>query len=205
MPGTLDRFYVAKFKLSTIVNNSELIYSQLEGKMRIINNLPEIDSLILLLENNPLLKRFETEFDRNEAVSVYEEANAIPDLTITAGIKRLADVNANTFLLGASIPLPIFNRNQGSIQEAKINLDKKKIEYQIVKNSLTLKLNLFYNRIKTLLDASTKLKNESIPNAEDTYRIIREGNQVGRFKILDVLDAERTLLEVQNAVPYGII
>ena len=30
------------------------------------------------------------------------------------------------------------------------------------------------------------------------FKIIKEGNLVGRFAILDVLDAERTLFELQN-------
>lgn len=108
------------------------------------------------------------------------------------------DAKANTFLIGASIPLPIFDRNQGAIQEAKIRLDQKKREYFSVKNRLTLQLNVLYERLNTLIETADQLSGESIPEAEDAFQIIKEGNLVGRFAIIDVLDAERTLFELQN-------
>ncbi len=97
-----------------------------------------------------------------------------------------------------SIPLPIFDRNQGAIQEAQIRLDQKSKEYEAIKNRLTLHLNLLYNRLTTLLISAEKLKKESIPNAEETFRIIKEGNLLGRFTIIDVLDTQRTLFQMQN-------
>jgi cobalt-zinc-cadmium efflux system outer membrane protein len=110
----------------------------------------------------------------------------------------LNDAKANTFLVGAAIPLPIFDRNQGSIQEAKIRFDQKKREYYSVKNRLTLQLNVLYKRLKTLIETADQLSGESIPEAEEAFKIIKQGNLVGRFAIIDVLDAERTLFELQN-------
>ncbi len=49
-----------------------------------------------------------------------------------------------------------------------------------------------------LLTSAERLKSESLPVAEEAFKIINEGNSVGRFTILDVLDTQRTLFEIQN-------
>lgn len=188
----------AVFELTTLINAPNSSVEFLKGELKNVNNLPDYDFLYTKLDNNPNIKRFTSEFDKQKAVIKYEKAKAIPDLTISAGFKKLNDVYANTFLISASIPLPIFDRNQGSIQEAQIRLNQKMKEFETVKNKLTLQLKLYYNRLKTLLSIAQKLQNESIPDAEKTFKIIQEGNLVGRFTMLDVLDAERTLFEIQN-------
>ncbi len=186
------------FELATLINESNLFIEKLNGELKMIDEIVEYDSLSKKLKNNLNLKRFEIEFEKQNAILAYEESASIPDLRISAGYKRHNEINANTFLVGASIPLPIFNRNQGALQMAKIGIDKKRIEYEYTKQRLTLKLNLLYNKLKMLLNSSKRLKNESILNAEEAFRIIKEGNIVGRFTILDVLDAERTLFELEN-------
>ncbi|MCF6271014.1 MAG: TolC family protein [Melioribacteraceae bacterium] len=186
------------FELMTLINNPNLLFESLNGELKYIDKLPDYDSLYVKLENNPNLKRFESEYNKQKAVISYEKSKATPDLTISAGYRRLIEVNVNTFVLGASMPLPIFDRNQGSIQEAHIRLDQKTKEFETIKNRFTLRLNLLYKRFGTLLITFEKLKNESIPDAEEAFKIIKEGNLVGRFTILDVLDAQRTLFEIEN-------
>jgi len=188
----------AIFELVTLMNDTKIHFGTIDGELKKIDALPDYDSLLIKLDENPVLKRYESEYSKQKAVITYEESKAIPDLTVSAGYRRLNEINAITFIVGASIPLPIFDRNQGAVQEALIRLDQKTNEYEAVKNRLILRLNLLYNRLGTLLGISEKLNNESIPNAEEAFKIIKEGNLLGRFTILDVLDAQKTLFEIQN-------
>ncbi len=187
-----------KSELLSLIYQPDLTIDELIGELEYPVDVPSYDSLLNQLTNNPKLKRYESEYDKQTAIVNFEESKAVPDLTISVGFKRLNDAKANTFLIGASIPLPIFNRNQGAIQEAKIRVDQKKREYFSVKNRLTLQLNVLYKRLNTLIETADQLSSESIPEAEDAFQIIKEGNLVGRFAIIDVLDAERTLFELQN-------
>jgi cobalt-zinc-cadmium efflux system outer membrane protein len=176
----------------------DLTIKLLAGELEYEVDIPDYNLLSKELENNPRLKRYQSEYDKQKAVVSLEESRAVPDLTISAGYKRLNDAKVNTFLIGASIPLPIFNRNQGSIQAAEISFDQKKIEYESIKNALTLKLKALHKRLTTLAKSAKRLDNESIPQAEEAFNIIKEGNLVGRFAIIDVIDAERTMFELQN-------
>ncbi|VAX15506.1 hypothetical protein MNBD_IGNAVI01-3029 [hydrothermal vent metagenome] len=188
----------AIIELKTLIYDPEYSFSSLDGSFEYSFELPPYDTLLVQLESNPNLKRYESEYARQKAVLNYEESKATPNLTLSAGYRRLNELNTNTFVLGASIPLPIFDRNQGSIQEAEIRYDQKKVESESTRNRLTLRLNLLYNRLNTLLKTADQLKTESIPETEKAFKIIKEGNLVGRFAILDVLDTQRTLFELQN-------
>ena len=188
----------AIFELTSLIYDPALEIKSLKGSIESAREIPEFDSLLILLENNPELKRFESEYGLQKAIIEYEESKSIPDLTVSAGYKRLNDAGVSTFLIGASIPLPFFDRNQGAISESLIRYDQKKRKYESVKNKLVLRLKILYNRITTLIVNADELKNVIIPQAEESFNIIKEGNLLGRFAILDVLDAERTLFELQN-------
>ncbi|MBT8386344.1 MAG: TolC family protein, partial [Ignavibacteria bacterium] len=192
------RYYASISELDALTYDPSLIITSLRGTFEYPLEAPTYDSLLAQLGNNPSLKRYDSEYDKQEAVIELEESKSIPDLTINVGYRRLNEVKVNTFVLGASIPIPLFDRNQGSIQEAQIKFDQKKIEYESVRNKLKLRLNILYNRLSTLLNTTQLLKKESLPEAEKSFKTIKEGNMVGRFAILDVLDAERTLFEIQN-------
>lgn len=193
-----SEYEIRKSELMSLIYAPQLVIDSLAGELLHTVELPSYDSLLTQLDNNPKLKRYDSEYNKQKAVINLEESKAIPDLNLSVGFRRLNDANANTFLIGASIPLPIFNRNQGSIQEANIRLDQKRREFEAVKNRLTLQLNVLYKRLTTLITTAEQLKNESIPQAEEAFKIIKEGNLIGRFAVLDVLDAERTLFELQN-------
>lgn len=193
-----SEYDISIVELKSLLYQPELSFTSLEDNMEAVFELPDFNSLVLQLGNNPNLKRYEREYQKQQAVINYEESKAVPDINISAGYKRLNEAKANTFLIGASIPLPLFDRNQGSIQEAMIRYDQKKIEKESIENKLRLNLGVLYNRFKSLLNISEQLKNNSIPKAHETFNIIKEGNLSGRFAILDVIDAERTLFELQN-------
>ncbi len=188
----------ALMELRSLIYDPTYSFSMLNGSFEYYFELPPYDTLLVQLEENPNLKRFESEYAKQKAVLHYQESKATPNLTLSAGYKRLNDVSANTFVLGASIPLPLFDRNQGSIQEAEIRYDQKKVEFESIRNRLKLQLNLLYNRLNTLMKTAEQLKTESIPETEKAFKIIEKGNLAGRFAILDVLDTQRTLFILQN-------
>src|SRR5690606_24719642 len=149
-----------KSELLSLIYQPDLTIDELIGELEYPVDVPSYDSLLNQLTNNPKLKRHESEYDKQTAIVNLEESKAVPDLTISVGFKRLNDAKANTFLVGASIPLLIFDRNQGAIQEAKIRVDQKQREYFSVKNRLTLQLNVLYKRLNTLIETAAQLNSE---------------------------------------------
>lgn len=67
-------------------------------------------------------------FNRNNLD--YQRALARPDLTVTAGYDRLGSYVKDYNFIGIGIPLPLFNRNQGNIRNARIAVDQSSLDYQ---------------------------------------------------------------------------
>ena len=191
-------YETGKAELAALMYVNTLDNNTFAGSIDTLVNIPDYDSLLISLSNNPKLKKYESEFSKQKAVINLEKAKAVPDIKVSAGVKRLNDINANTFLFGASVPLPFFNRNQGAIEESQIRYEQKEKEYESEKNHLKLQLSVLYNRFNTLTRTADYIKNESMSEAEEIFKMIKEGNLAGKFDMLDVLDAERTFFELQN-------
>ncbi len=187
-----------KRQLRALLGTDKYIFKEVSGKLKIIDVLPDFELLQEKLFQSPELAKYDKVFERQEAIIELEASKSVPDLNIAVGWRWLNETSDNAFVLGASIPLPIYNRNQGSLQEAKIRFDQKKSELLSDKNNLMSDYNTTYNNLISLSEALKKLNKESIPDAQNAFEIIRDGNLVGRFTILDVLDSQRTLFELQS-------
>ena len=59
-----------------------------------------------------------------------QKAYAKPDITISANYDRLGSYVQNYNSIGVGFPIPLFNRNQGNIRNAKIQVDVSKVDYE---------------------------------------------------------------------------
>ncbi len=59
-----------------------------------------------------------------------ERSKAYPEVHITGQYDRNAGYFPNYFTVGATVSLPIFNRNQGNIRRAKALIEQGKLDYQ---------------------------------------------------------------------------
>ena len=70
-----------------------------------------------------------------------QQAFAKPDITISANYDRQGGYVRDYNSIGIGLPLPFFNRNQGNIKNAKIQIDASQVAYEsgvdIVKNDVT--------------------------------------------------------------------
>jgi cobalt-zinc-cadmium efflux system outer membrane protein len=59
----------------------------------------------------------------NELQYKYQKALAVPDLSLSVGYDEAGSFLTNYYGVGASMDLPVFNRNQGNIKNAKILIE----------------------------------------------------------------------------------
>jgi outer membrane protein, heavy metal efflux system len=78
-------------------------------------NLEELQ--LKALQNRPDLRAAQQGITAAQSQLVLQKANGKPDLTVQANYSHVNAINAATFY--GSIPLPIFNRNQGEIARAR--------------------------------------------------------------------------------------
>jgi cobalt-zinc-cadmium efflux system outer membrane protein len=97
-----------------------------------------------------------------------------------------------------SLPLPVVNRNQGAILEAQYRLAKAEEERRAAVVRVRTALAAAYATLTTAFAEATTLREESIPGARRVFEATSEGYRQGKFSLLDVLDAQRTLFEAKG-------
>lgn len=168
-------------------------FEAVAGDLNAIRPPPSLESLLQRLANNPDLARWATEITQRQALITVEKSKAIPDVTATLGASKYLMPNDYALVVGFSIPLPAFNRNQGGILEAEHRLTKAEEDRRSAEVRIATALNTAYQRLSAAHAEVSALRQEVLPGAQSAYDAAREGYRLGKFGFLDVLDAQRTL------------
>lgn len=146
----------------------------------------------------PDLQRFEYESANKDSLFDLAKTEGIVDPTVSVGVRRFEEGSDNAFLVGISIPLQIFNKNQGNI--AKAQAEYWQSQSNAHQFELNLRQNLFDNwqTWRTAYAEAAHLKNKLLPAADKSFRLAQSAYERGRFTYLEVLDAQRTLIDARD-------
>lgn len=158
-------------------------------------SVPGLETLLARLPANPDLARWEPEKARRAAALDAERTLAMPDVTVSGAYRRLEEDSENTFVLGFSVPLPLFNRNQGAVREASARLAKAEQERRGIEIGIRAQLAQRHAAMAAAAREAAVLKEGALANAQAAYDAVNEGYRLGKFRYLDVLDAGRALID----------
>jgi cobalt-zinc-cadmium efflux system outer membrane protein len=99
---------------------------------------------------------------------------------------------------GFSMPLPLFDRNQGSMLAAQRRLSKAEDERRNTEINTMTALNVVYQQLDSAYVELTTLRADVIPGAESAFKVASRGYRLGEYDFLQVLDAQRTLVGVKT-------
>lgn len=180
-------------------------FARAEGRLAPPESIPTWDQLGALVAQNPDVARWAVEMQRRHALTKLERARAIPDLTIGGGWKRETEkggeggtTRADGFTLGASIPLPLWDRNQGGIKESQYGIAQAHHDSRAAQARVVRDLAEAYQSLAAAHAESQILSRDMLPEARKAFDATTEGYRYGKFPFLDVLDAQRTLFEVRS-------
>lgn len=77
------------------------------------------------LESRPDMNQAKLEIESAKLNVSLQKRTAIPDITLRGGYNQQGDAFMNQYNVGLGIPLPIFDRNRGNIQAAKVNQEQQ--------------------------------------------------------------------------------
>ncbi|OAI02010.1 MULTISPECIES: TolC family protein [Methylomonas] len=173
-------------------------FETVSGNLENIQVPVSLDSLAQRLSKNPDLARWATEITQRQALITMEKSKAVPDVTATVGASKYLMPNDYALVVGFSVPLPVFDRNQGRIQEAEHRLTKAEDELRSAEVRIATALNTAYQALDTAHLEIITLQQDILPGAQSAYDAACEGYRLGKFGFLDVLDAQRTLFSAKN-------
>lgn len=159
--------------------------------------VPDLPALEARMRDHPAAARWETERAFRETSLSSERALARPDVTVRAGFRYLAEDSLSTFVVGASVPLPVFDTNRGSVREAETEIAKAGAEGRAEEVRLRAELRRRHAELSAAAAEALVLREEALAGAQGAYEAVREGYTLGKFRYLDLLDAGKSLGEVR--------
>ncbi len=145
----------------------------------------------------PALRVAALEVDRQGALAAIERSKRIPDITLTLGAKRAAEVGRDQAVVGLSVPLPIFDSNRGNLREALSRQEKARDEADALAMRLRTEALAARQRLDTARLEAETLAREVLPGAQSAFEAATRGFELGKFSFLEALDAQRTLFQAR--------
>ena len=173
-------------------------FSVVTGDLTALPDIPDYPQLAERLVQSPVIQRWTHRVAEREAGLNLAKAKAIPDVTITAGMKRLHELDEDAYTVGVTMPLSLFDRNQGGTGEAIGRLAQARDEQRNAELEAKTALSLTWQRLTAARERVQALKTTVLPGAEQVFQAAQKGYRHGKFGLLDVLDAQRILFDAKS-------
>ena len=223
LDATAANNYRATWKrLAAVVGRPEMEPAPLAGNLETPREeRDEVGGLAQLAAQSPEVRIAEAGIRRAEAALQRARVEPIPNVTLEAGTQHDFASNNQIANVAISFPIPIRNRNQGSILAAESELLRSQRELDRVKLSLAERFAVAYARYRNALqqverygqhlpeqevkrilslmgdERQKELEKhpQILPRAQIALALATEGWQRGQFGYLEVLTAQRTLTQ----------
>jgi cobalt-zinc-cadmium efflux system outer membrane protein len=96
-----------------------------------------------------------------------------------------------------SLPLPVFDRNRGTVLAAGRDLARARADQAAAELSVRTTLVRRHADLAAAFEEAAMLRERSIPSAEQGFAGTRDGYRQGLFNGYDVLAAQRTLFDLR--------
>lgn len=161
-----------------------------------VASIPEQSILLGYLSDSREMARIAHEEARLEAQLSLERAVARPGLTLSGGIKHAEETNQNSFVVGIALPLPLFDRNQGTT--GSLRAETKSLA--MVKNQAFVEaeaeLRSMYRQLTQLRRTYDAIDTLLLPKAEETYLALKRAFEFGKIPSSSMMEGQRRLIDL---------
>lgn len=185
-------------RLFALMGRTDVPYTVLEGTAETLPPVPNLADLQALISSSPAVVLARIEVDRRKALTDLEQSKRVPDVKVSVGMQRSNETQRNVLLFGVSVPLPVFDRNQGNLLEALKLEDKARDELQGATVRLHSEVAQARERLTTITAEVQSLQQDVLPGAKSAYDAATIGFENGKFNFLEVLDAQRTYFTAKS-------
>ena len=174
---------------------------QLDGK-EVVLTTPYQKLLDSAYVNRSDLKLARATLDYNNVNLSLQKALAVPDINLGVNYDKQASYIKDYTGIGIDFPLPLFNRNQGAIKQARIAIDQSKFQLQNQQNQVesdvtsNYKIALRYETVYNSFDP--KFKGDFSHLIEEVFKNYEKRN-ISLLEFLDFYDSYKVnTLQLNN-------
>jgi len=186
--------------------NIVIVSSEADDKDVIVPTLQDL--YLLAMENRPdmRMQRLQTEFYTKTLR--YEQAQRVPDITVSAYYDRFDGIFPNYVGFGLSFDLPIFDRNQGNIRAARLSIEQSHFLERQVQNEIFNEIAEAFRNYEQSLRFYRRMSGSALfsdlNNMLEVYTRNLLNRNISLLEFIDFMEAYQTskqiFLETQMAV-----
>ena len=178
--------------------------------------LPPLETLkTMATENNPDLKAAEATVQQEASGVTSARSGYLPSVTfdywygIEANQFAIYNPQGNR-LLGSSasvqMTVPVWNwgATQSKLRQATLRVQQARLELSLAQRQLLANVNAFYAEAETAQAQVASLRT-SLDLATDSLRLTTLRYQAGEVSVLEVVDAQTTLIQARSAYNDGLV
>ena len=160
------------------------------------------------MSNRPDIKALEAEKSRGEADITLAQAESIPNLT--AGLIFRRDTTsmeiggvegkdtAYTIGVKLSMPIPVFDKNQAGIREARAKRSSSESRLTAITRNVEREVETAYVSYQNATTVLSLYKADIIPQLEENLKLTQEAYRLGEVGILAVIQEQKKFFEVND-------
>jgi len=181
-------------KVNARTNLEPIVTEDITGK-EILTTVPYQKLLDSAYVNRYDLRYSKTTVDYNNMNLELQKATAVPDFSLSLNYDKLGSYGTNFFSGGIEFNIPLFNRNQGNIKQARLQVDQSKVQLQSQQDQVesdvatNYKLAMKYEKLANSFDPN--FKHDFTHLVQEVFKNYMERN-IGMLDFLDYYDSYKT-------------
>lgn len=185
--------------LATQVGVSDLPQQPLSGQLEPDGPpLAAAEALARLLQESPEMAFAAAKVRQDEITVRRERREPVPNVTVRGAVGYNFETRNNTADVQFGLPLPVFDRNQGTVRQASADLARSQAEVARVKLDLERRFADAFTRYQMARAEVDNFRAEAMPKARKAAELYEEQFKNRRAAFPQVLVARRTVLQLNE-------
>lgn len=196
----------AKRDLATLLNiaPAEAVQVELRGSIQDTVAPPPMgdDLARVAIDNRPDLTAFRLGMNRAKADVRLAKANRLNDIYVLYQPYTFQDnspfgtKSATSWALGVTVPLPIYNRNQGNIRRAEFNVSQTQVQMQALVRQILNEVQQAEKEYTVSRNAVNRIETILRPAAERVLQTVRKQYEEGSIDVITFINARQEYNQV---------
>ncbi|WP_462381242.1 TolC family protein [Pseudomonas sp. Marseille-QA0892] len=188
----------ARQMLARLLGTDAPDFGELVGSFEHLPGVPSEADLLARVRDSADMRKALRQVNLSEAELGLERSGRYPDISISIGSQYDEIERERINLVGFSVPLPLFDRNQGNVLAAARRAEQARDLRNAAEIRVRGEIQQALRDWRTALSDVDEIRNRILPAGQRTVDVATRGFGLGRFAFLDVLDAQRALIDART-------
>lgn len=185
----------AKIQLGAFWNDSTIEFENVNFPLFDLTPPSEFQNLAEELVNNPELAKSYATLSKTWELIKLERTQQVPNMSLYVGVSTENWYQDPALNVGISIPLSIFDRNQGNIARATHEYNQAIFNQMDLLNQLKSRLAILHKEWTIAYEQAIELKDILMNMTQETSRLAEESYQLGNIEYLEFLETKTTAFD----------